>query len=159
MEISRIDDNGLPVRQKQWLTTLDAEIDLGALLDGADHIGAAIEVGTQTVALLEHPTTEPAATATPTSGEEGGQPGAQSEPPVGGSIAEQFERLIVALGMEGQETREHLRVYAHSKFGKGWTKREQDMRALIDEMGVALVSPPAFREKVKAEFDGSLFSA
>ncbi|KAA8636958.1 hypothetical protein FZN37_004389 [Enterobacter hormaechei] len=61
--------------------------------------------------------------------------------------------------MEGQETREHLRVYAHSKFGKGWTKREQDMRALIDEMGVALVSPPAFREKVKAEFDGSLFSA
>ena len=159
VEISRIDDNGSPVRQKQWLTTLDAEIDLGALLDGADHIGAAIEVGTQTVALLEHPTTEPAATATPTSGEEGGQPGAQSEPPVGGSIAEQFERLIVALGMEGQETREHLRVYAHSKFGKGWTKREQDMRALIDEMGVALVSPPAFREKVKAEFDGSLFSA
>ena len=42
---------------------------------------------------------------------------------------------------------------------QGWTKREQDMRALIDEMGVALVSPPAFREKVKAEFDGSLFSA
>ncbi|MDF6762847.1 hypothetical protein NLQ69_25555, partial [Escherichia coli] len=83
VEISRIDDNGLPVRQKQWLTTLDAEIDLGALLDGADQIGAAIDVGTQTVALLEQPTAEQAITATPTSGEEGGQPGAQNEPPAG----------------------------------------------------------------------------
>ncbi|MDC6177113.1 hypothetical protein [Ralstonia solanacearum] len=157
VEISRIDDDGLPVRQKQWLTTLDAEIDLGALLDGADHIGAAIDVGTQTVALLEQSSSE-LASATPTSGEDAGQPTGSSQPS-DGSIADQFEYLIVTLGMQEKDTREQLRVYAHSKFGKGWTKREQDMRALIEEMSVALVSPPVFREKVKAEFEASHFSA
>ena len=34
--ITRVDDNGQPVRQKQMLTVLDADIDLGALLDGAE---------------------------------------------------------------------------------------------------------------------------
>ena len=35
-DITRVDDNGQPVRQKQMLTVLDADIDLGALLDGAE---------------------------------------------------------------------------------------------------------------------------
>lgn len=159
VEISRIDDDGLPVRQKQWLSILDTDIDLGALLDGADHIGAVIDVGSQAVAHLEQSTTEPVAGASQMTGEATGQSVVQFQPSAVASVADRFESLIVALGMQEKDTREQLRVYAHSKFGKGWTKREQDMQALIDEMSVALVSPPVFREKVKAEFEASHFSA
>ena len=54
-EISRIDENGRPVRQNQMLTMLDAEIDLGALLDGGDQVPQAIEAASQAVGALEAP--------------------------------------------------------------------------------------------------------
>ncbi|MGF6851702.1 hypothetical protein [Paraburkholderia sp. CI3] len=52
-DITRINENGEAVRAKQLLTVLDADIDIGALLDGADDAVPAIEAAGHAVALLE----------------------------------------------------------------------------------------------------------
>jgi hypothetical protein len=52
-DITRINENGEAVRARQLLTVLDADIDIGALLDGADDAVPAIEAAGQAVALLE----------------------------------------------------------------------------------------------------------
>ncbi|MGF6812795.1 hypothetical protein OKW30_008012 [Paraburkholderia sp. Clong3] len=52
-DITRINENGEAVRAKQLLTVLDADIDIGALLDGADVAVPAIEAAGRAVALLE----------------------------------------------------------------------------------------------------------
>ncbi|APA90372.1 hypothetical protein BJG93_32780 (plasmid) [Paraburkholderia sprentiae WSM5005] len=52
-DITRINENGEAVRAKQLLTVLDADIDIGALLDGADDAVPAIEAAANAVALLE----------------------------------------------------------------------------------------------------------
>ena len=52
-DITRINDNGDAVRVKQLLTVLDAEIDIGALLDAADDPVPALEAASQAVALVE----------------------------------------------------------------------------------------------------------
>jgi hypothetical protein len=52
-DITRINESGEPVRQKQMLTVLDADIDIGALLDGAEDPVPALEAANQAVALIE----------------------------------------------------------------------------------------------------------
>lgn len=52
-DITRIGDNGEAMRAKQMLTVLDAEIDIGSLLDGADDTEPALEAANRAVALLE----------------------------------------------------------------------------------------------------------
>ncbi|WP_175773040.1 hypothetical protein [Paraburkholderia phenazinium] len=52
-DITRINEHGEPVRQKQMLTVLDADIDIGALLDGAEDPVPALEAANQAVALIE----------------------------------------------------------------------------------------------------------
>ncbi|TDN59011.1 hypothetical protein [Paraburkholderia sp. BL10I2N1] len=52
-DITRINEGGEAVRQKQMLTVLDADIDIGALLDGADDSLPALEAANEAVALIE----------------------------------------------------------------------------------------------------------
>jgi hypothetical protein len=52
-DITRINEAGDAVRQKQMLTVLDAEIDIGALLDGAEETSSALEAANEAVALVE----------------------------------------------------------------------------------------------------------
>lgn len=52
-DITRINDNGEAGRTTQPLTVLDADIDIGALLDAADDPVPALEAANQAVALLE----------------------------------------------------------------------------------------------------------
>ncbi|MFM0077216.1 hypothetical protein PQQ86_39390 [Paraburkholderia sediminicola] len=52
-DITRIGDNGEAMRAKQMLTVLDAEIDIGSLLDGADDTEPALEAANRAVALVE----------------------------------------------------------------------------------------------------------
>ncbi|OLL27625.1 hypothetical protein BTH42_31830 [Burkholderia sp. SRS-W-2-2016] len=52
-DITRINENGEAVRARQLLTVLDADIDIGALLDGADDALPAVEAAGQAVALIE----------------------------------------------------------------------------------------------------------
>jgi hypothetical protein len=65
LEISRIDDTGKAVRQMQWLITLDAEIDIAALLDGSDRRPPALEMAEQAVSMLEGDREDPPTTARP----------------------------------------------------------------------------------------------
>jgi hypothetical protein len=52
-DITRINENGEVVRAKQMLTVLDADIDIGSLLDGADDTEPALEAANRAVALVE----------------------------------------------------------------------------------------------------------
>jgi len=52
-DITRINEGGDAVRQKQMLTVLDAEIDIGALLDGAEDPAPALESAAAAAALIE----------------------------------------------------------------------------------------------------------
>lgn len=51
-DITRINEAGEPVRQKHMLTVLDADIDIAALLDGAEDPAPALEVANAAVAML-----------------------------------------------------------------------------------------------------------
>lgn len=52
-DITRINENGEAVRTTQPLTVLDADIDIGALLDAADDPVPALDAANQAVALIE----------------------------------------------------------------------------------------------------------
>jgi len=150
-EISRIDENGRPVRQNQMLTMLDAEIDLGALLDGGDQVPQAIEVASQAVGALEAPAAA-ASQADDAGGDrtsaQVGQPGLVEGDP--DDKAHQLEDLIARLGLASEDDRQGLRVYAHVHYGKGWFKRANDLASLIEEMQASLTEPASFRARVHA---------
>ena len=150
-EISRIDESGRPVRQSQMLTMLDAEIDLGALLDGGDQVPQAIEAASQAVGALEAP-----AVATSQADDAGGDRAAAQVGQAGlvegdpDDKAHQLEDLIARLGLASEEDRHGLRIYAHIHYGKGWFKRANDLASLIEEMQASLSEPASFRARVHA---------
>ncbi|TPQ30619.1 recombination directionality factor [Cupriavidus pinatubonensis] len=163
VEITRIGEDGLPIRQEQMLTMLDAEIDLGALLDGADQL--AIDGTNHAVALLEGasqgtddvPLTADLADAVPVTtaeavagtGPEAGTPlmaGASDPEDRESMLADLAARLSMAAGQEKID----LLTFARIEYGQGWTKRPKDIDSLIGEMQTALANPMAFREQVRA---------
>lgn len=149
-EISRIDEGGNAVRQMQWLITLDAEIDIGALLDGSDRATPALELATQAVAALETPLATDEDRSQPERVSEEFSGPTPVETSEDGDTQSQFEDLVARLGLATQEGRDQLRLYAVVSFGRGWTKRDHDVRALLEEMRTALTNPLAFREQVAA---------
>lgn len=52
-DITRINDQGEAVRARQMLTVLDADVDIGALLDGAEDPAHALEAANEAVTLIE----------------------------------------------------------------------------------------------------------
>jgi len=166
VEITRIGEDGLPIRQEQMLTMLDAEIDLGALLDGADQL--AIEGASHAVALLEGasavtddvPLTSTAEfagavpVATASEGTAGAEPELGTLPMAGASDPEDRESMLAdlaaRLGMASGQEKIDLLTFARIEYGQGWTKRPKDIDSLIGEMQTALANPMAFREQVRA---------
>ncbi|WER50725.1 hypothetical protein CupriaWKF_30690 [Cupriavidus sp. WKF15] len=166
VEITRIGEDGLPIRQEQMLTMLDAEIDLGALLDGADQL--AIEGANHAVALLEGTSaatddvplasTGEFAGAVPvvtvSEGTAGALPEPGAPPMAGASDPEDRESMLAdlaaRLGMAAGQEKIDLLTFARIEYGQGWTKRPKDIDSLIGEMQTALANPMAFREQVRA---------
>ncbi|WP_316157810.1 hypothetical protein [Cupriavidus sp. BIC8F] len=154
VEITRIGEDGLPMRQEQMLTMLDAEIDLGALLDGADQMAPALEAAGQAVSLLEGTSSDAGATmsmpvidepdATPIP-----MPMAYSEDPE--DRESKLADLAARLGMSNGQERVDLLTFARLSYGPGWTKRPNDVDSMISEMQTALANPLAFREQVRAQ--------
>ncbi len=165
IEISRIDDTGRPVRQMQWLITLDAEIDIAALLDGSDRRPPALEMAEQAVSLLEGEGDDPlpgqgpgdytidalhaeaseigvgqAAGSAPVSSTEVGNKDLESE----------YLDLVQRLGLNSEDGTRQLKAFATATFGRGWSKRDQGVRRFLDELRTALANPMAFREQVAA---------
>ncbi|MGT2509632.1 recombination directionality factor [Cupriavidus basilensis] len=170
VDITRIGEDGLPIRQEQMLTMLDAEIDLGALLDSADQIAPALDAASKSVALLEGAMPagdgpsmaplvdisgamplEPERAPTPVS-----TPVASPMPAPMPTAADPEDResiladLAARLGMSVGQERMDLLTFARMEYGQGWTKRPKDVDSMIGEMQTALANPLAFREQVRS---------
>ncbi|CAG9183697.1 recombination directionality factor [Cupriavidus pinatubonensis] len=153
VDITRIGEDGLPMRQEQMLTILDAEIDLGALLDGADQMTSALEAAGPAVSLLEGASSDVGATTPiPVIDEPDATP---IPPPMEHSVDSEDREskladLAARLGMSNGQERVDLLTFARLTYGPGWTKRPNDVDGMIGEMQTALANPLAFREQVRA---------
>ncbi|MWL91377.1 hypothetical protein GA566_28600 [Cupriavidus sp. SW-Y-13] len=166
VEISRIDEDGRAVRQMQWLITLDADIDIAALLDGSDRRTPALEMATQAVSALEGEgevsapdqghESEPLADATQT-----GATAESSPQPDAATLASNRETgikrheseyvdLVAHLGLNSEDGARQLKAFATATFGRGWSKRDHDVQRFLEELRTALANPLAFREQVAA---------
>ncbi|AEI83100.1 hypothetical protein CNE_BB2p03050 (plasmid) [Cupriavidus necator N-1] len=168
VEITRIGDDGLPMRQEQMLTMLDAEIDMGALLDGADQMAPALDAASHAVTLLEGTNSAMSATAAPPASpvadisamtlapepapivapvSHAGPMSSEVDPDDRESVlADLAARLDMAKGQDKMD----LLAFARIEYGQGWTKRPKDVDRMIGEMQIALANPMAFREQVRA---------
>ncbi|CAN7805164.1 hypothetical protein LJR267_010585 [Paraburkholderia hospita] len=152
-DITRIDDNGQPVRQKQMLTVLDADIDLGALLDAGDEPQPALEAATRAVALIEAGgdvevlsqamTEAGSGTVAQMQGETVGASSAGAdgggEPEEGESLQDKRHRmsdLLNRLGLSQPDRQQDFRRFAHVRFGRGWAERPAD----VDQMNARLTA-------------------
>ncbi|MCC8397646.1 hypothetical protein LJ656_34460 [Paraburkholderia sp. MMS20-SJTR3] len=152
-DITRIDDNGQPVRQKQMLTVLDADIDLGALLDAGDEPQPALEAASRAVALIEAGgnvevlsqamTEAGSGTVAQMQGETvgAGSSGIDGvgEPEEGESLEDKRHRmsdLLNRLGLSQPDRQQDFRRFAHLKLGRGWAERPAD----VDQMNARLTA-------------------
>jgi Recombination directionality factor-like len=158
-DITRIDENGQPVRQKQMLTVLDADIDLGALLDGADGAVPALESANRAVALIE-PTGE---THVIESESPLGRQSLSAEQTLEHMAEDQFEPdpnemledkrhrmsdLLQRLGLSHVQRQEDFRILGHVKFGRGWASRAADIDSMNKRLVQALANPAELEAEI-----------
>jgi hypothetical protein len=167
-DITRIDDNGQAVRQKQMLTVLDADIDLGALLDGADEAQPALDAASRAVALLESdgtvqsigdPVLQPeqqAEDARISDGASSGIDGADGHnddaPDHDETLEDKRHRmsdLLHRLGLSQPERQNGFRKYAHQMYGRGWIERIADVDAMNARLKNALDDPSSLDVEIQ----------
>lgn len=201
-DITRINEHGEAVRASQMLTVLDADIDIGALLDAADDAPSALETASRAVALIEaggnvvrlggevdaaigNAVAEAAVTDAFCDTEVGVDAGATQVDGIGAAasastvagqgtaattgpllqhvlaaqpatpastetLADKRDRmsdLLQRLGLSAEDRKQDFRIYAHTKFGRGWSDREQD----VDQMNARLVQALTDREAFDRE--------
>ncbi|MDR5777116.1 MULTISPECIES: hypothetical protein [unclassified Caballeronia] len=157
-DITRIDDNGQPVRQKQMLTVLDADIDLGALLDGAEEAQPAFDAASRAVALIESDGTMQSIVdqALPSDGQATGDrarsvDNADDSDP-NETLDEKRHRmtdLLHRLGLNQPERQNGFRKYAHQTYGRGWIERIADVDAMNARLKVALNDPASLDVEIQ----------
>jgi hypothetical protein len=168
-DITRIDDNGQAVRQKQMLTVLDADIDLGALLDGAEEGQTALDAASRAVALIEADGTVEslAEYAFPPDDNPSSLPGApgaveeQSSVDSDETLEDKRHRmsdLLQRLGLNQSERQQGFRMYAHQRYGRGWIERIADVDAMNSRLAVALDDPAALDVEIQDTVGNVLFS-
>ncbi|WP_334021826.1 hypothetical protein [Burkholderia orbicola] len=149
-DITRINEAGEAVRQLQMLTVLDAEIDIGALLDGAEEAPAAIEAANSpaladsggTVIQLHPPEDESKAGRAD-------QVEAGDGPPE--SMEEKRHRmhdLLQRLRFVDDEQRRAFRIYGHFRFSRGWMERPVDVDKMIARLTAALEDPDSLQREI-----------
>ncbi|MGY6163771.1 recombination directionality factor [Paraburkholderia strydomiana] len=212
-DITRINEHGEAVRASQMLTVLDADIDIGALLDAADDAPSALETASRAVALIEAggnvvrlggevdaaignavaegavldasfapgaeaeagatvgttvavgteaATANEAAAATVTTASTAAATGPllqhvlAAQPATAGStetLADKRDRmsdLLQRLGLSADDRKQDFRIYAHTRFGRGWTEREQDVDQMNERLVQALTDREAFDCEIAA---------
>jgi hypothetical protein len=165
-DITRINENGEPIRAKQLLTVLDADIDIGALLDAADDPVPALEAANEAVALLEAGgnvvpmatntavSTSPAVTEATTTDQPApdasgslpdlvmtGESGTGHAPDPDEGIEDKRDRLsdlLQRLGLSAEDRKRDFRIYAHVTYGRGWADRTQDVDSMNERLTRAL---------------------
>ncbi|TDA48078.1 hypothetical protein [Burkholderia pyrrocinia] len=149
-DITRINEAGDAVRQMQMLTVLDADIDIGALLDGAEDVPLALEDSETTTQ------SNPGGTVIQLHPADGGNEvgHADSDEPEDGppeTMEEKRHRmqdLLQRLRFGAEERRKSLRMYGHFRFGRGWMERTADVDKMIARLTVALTDPQALDREI-----------
>jgi Recombination directionality factor-like len=176
-EVTRLDELGEPVRVKQMLTTLDAEVDIGALLDAEDDsVPALIDESGETKQLAQvivaHAEPVDGQLAGPTVGEsdasgssaaliETSASDVQGAEPTGQpsqalvlpeeTVEDKRERmsdLLKRLGVTTEELQKHFGLFASTLFNKGWTKHAADLDAMNERLVGALLDPEQFLQEM-----------
>ncbi|WP_175927330.1 hypothetical protein [Burkholderia cepacia] len=149
-DITRINEAGEAVRQMQMLTVLDADIDIGALLDGAEDVPLTIEDSETTTQ------SDPGGTVIQLHPADGGSDAghASSDEPEDGppeTMEEKRHRmqdLLQRLRFVEEEERKSFRIYGHSRFGRGWTERPADLDKMIARLQTGLMNPQALDREI-----------
>lgn len=196
-DITRINDAGDAVRQSQQLTVLDADIDIAALLDGADDPLPALDMANDAVALLEESATvvtlhgdAPMETSRDTTlsrreaegmqevkhgpvSEQGisetlpttaqateEDPGATPAGAIGESLEDGLHRmsdLLQRLGLSAEARQQGFRIYAYSRYGRGWIDRVQDVAQMNARLETALTDREALDLEIAQAGNAALF--
>jgi len=169
-EITRINEQSEPVRQMQMLTVLDADIDISALLDGAEDHPPALAAASEAAAMLEGATNvyplTPAGAGSIASLEgtalahdvvegTGLQP---SGSPTAETLEEKRDRmsdLLSRLGLSVEDRQRDFRVFAHATYGRGWVQRLAD----VDDMNARLEGALENREELDREIESAVRAA
>lgn len=174
-DITRINESGEAVRQSQMLTVLDADIDISALLDGAEDQPPALAMATEAAALLEgsdtaalsnvrtlHPGTLDGNAANGHDHIEmadGGLQSASSSDPAE-TLEDKLERmsdLLKRLGLSVETRQRDFRRFAYMKFGNGWTKRVDDVDGMNARLVAALEDSASLEREIEAAVQDALF--
>ncbi|MEK6294153.1 MAG: hypothetical protein V4793_22765 [Paraburkholderia tropica] len=172
-EITRINEVGEAVRQSQLLTVLDADIDISALLDGADDHPPALAVAGGAAMLLEgagSPVPNNVHALRPAA-DDGVSPDGQDAMAAGDSdhdgdpmpgepesLDDKLERmsdLLKRLGLSVEARQRDFRRFAYVKYGNGWTKRVED----VDGMNARLVAALENRAPLEREIEAAVRDA
>jgi hypothetical protein len=181
-EITRISEQGEAVRQAQMLTVLDADIDISALLDGAEDHPPTLAAAIQAVQLLEGADDSSSAAVYPLRAadqEHTAADASQSATTAGGtllsaatadlhesndsapeSLEEKRDRmadLLARLGLNAQSRQREFRIFAHALYGNGWTKREVDVDAMNVRLSSALADPATLDRQIVAAVRDAVF--
>ncbi|MDQ7980299.1 hypothetical protein QYH69_23965 [Paraburkholderia sp. SARCC-3016] len=186
-DITRINEGGEAVRQKQMLTVLDAEIDIGALLDGAEDPAPALESANAAVALIEaggnvhalHPddaqadvdthdstggSPEPAGQSQATSGPlmqkvmaDLVDSGTGTQPESHDAKLHRMSDLLQRLGLNAEDRQQGFRVFAHTTYGRGWTDRARDVDGMNERLTQGLSDPAKLNDEINAATQAVLF--
>ncbi|WP_430233461.1 hypothetical protein [Paraburkholderia tropica] len=167
-EITRINENGDAVRQAQLLTVLDADIDISALLDGADDHPPAPALAADAAMLLEGaggPATDNVLSFG-LAADEGQRIARQDVVDVGGSgqradpmagapetLDDKLDRmsdLLKRLGLSVESRKEAFRRFAHTTYGNGWTRRVEDVDGMNARLVAALEDPASLEREIEA---------
>ncbi|MNL57501.1 hypothetical protein D3C87_1810700 [compost metagenome] len=79
-----------------------------------------------------------------------GQGSDTDPPPEEDDLESEYRDLVARLKLDNDEGALQLKAFATATFGRGWTKRPQDVRQFVQELRTALANPLAFREQVAA---------
>jgi hypothetical protein len=179
-DITRINETGEAVRQKQMLTVLDADIDISALLDGADDHppglaadeaamllegggGADANASPGSVHVLHQ--SQPAMSGESLQAVNSSvNPGDDDEPPAVTDHEETFDEkrdrmsdLLQRLGLNAEARQRDFRIFAHSKYGRGWTQRATDVDGMNGLLAAALEDRAPLDHAIEAAVRDAVF--
>ncbi|WP_028215108.1 hypothetical protein [Paraburkholderia mimosarum] len=158
-EITRINEQGEAVRQAQMLTVLDADIDISALLDGAEDHAPALATATQAAQLLEGAGETSTATVYPlrATGAEHATDltGGETEPETLADKRDRMADLLARLGLNAENRQTDFRIFAQTRFGRGWSQRLDDVDSMNVRLAAALEDPDALHREIEAVVGGA----
>lgn len=166
-DITRINEEGEAVRQPQMLTVLDAEIDMSALLDGADEHVAALEAASEAAQLLEGGNVH----VLPVSAIEAAASANTADPLTQGvgascelheveSLDDKRDRmsdLLKRLGLSTQARQQDFRTFAHAQCGRGWTQKPEQLDAMNTRLEAALDDPATLDREIEGAVQQAMF--